>query len=213
MRSEIGSLAEAYAQATSEAQQLDMSQAEALRQTVALSDARREVMSTLIKDLVSSRDAADALANALGRVGDRLIDWGISGLIDAIPEGSGGGLFKGFGGLLGFASGTANTGGRRGEVRGFVHGQEAVIPLPSGGQVPVQIQGGGNRSAQRVDVKVAVEMKNDGQFRAYVEKISQAQSHVTSSQMIAAAAEQERQTFNTNVQAAMRDPRNRARRG
>lgn len=40
----------------------------------------------------------------------------------------------------GFASGTANTGGRRGEPRGIVHGQEAVIPLPAGGKVPVELR-------------------------------------------------------------------------
>src|SRR5690606_15363706 len=40
----------------------------------------------------------------------------------------------------GFASGTANTGGHRGQVRGVVHGQEAVIPLPSGGKVPVELR-------------------------------------------------------------------------
>lgn len=39
----------------------------------------------------------------------------------------------------GFASGTANTGGQRGEPRGVVHGQEAVIPLPDGGKVPVEM--------------------------------------------------------------------------
>jgi hypothetical protein len=40
-----------------------------------------------------------------------------------------------------FADGTANTGGQRGQPRGIVHGQEAVIPLPNGGKVPVQISG------------------------------------------------------------------------
>lgn len=49
-----------------------------------------------------------------------------------------------FADILGFADGTANTGGMPGEIRGFVHGQEAVIPLPSGGRVPVQLSGGDN---------------------------------------------------------------------
>jgi hypothetical protein len=46
--------------------------------------------------------------------------------------------------LPGHADGTANTGGRPGQPAGIVHGQEAVIPLPSGGKVPVVVQGGGN---------------------------------------------------------------------
>lgn len=41
--------------------------------------------------------------------------------------------------MSGFSSGTANTGGQRGEPRGVVHGQEAVIPLPNGGKVPVEL--------------------------------------------------------------------------
>lgn len=55
------------------------------------------------------------------------------------PMGEGFSWLTGIGGLPGHASGTANTGGSRGEPRGIVHGQEAVIPLPSGGKVPVQL--------------------------------------------------------------------------
>lgn len=39
----------------------------------------------------------------------------------------------------GFSRGAANTGGSRGEPRGVVHGQEAVIPLPGSGKVPVEL--------------------------------------------------------------------------
>ena len=45
----------------------------------------------------------------------------------------------GFASLIGYSQGTANTGGQRGQPMGIVHGQEAVIPLPNGGRVPVQI--------------------------------------------------------------------------
>lgn len=54
---------------------------------------------------------------------------------------------------VGYSSGTANTGGQRGQPRGVVHGQEAVIPLPSGGKVPVQMMGGGSGGSP---VKVVV---------------------------------------------------------
>ena len=58
--------------------------------------------------------------------------------------------------LPGHASGTPNTGGSRGQVRGLVHGQEAVIPLPSGGKVPVtvsmpQMPRGGGQTVQVID--------------------------------------------------------------
>ena len=69
-----------------------------------------------------------ALANVLEGAGGRLIDSGISGLGTAI-------------GIPGFAGGTANTGGLRGQAVGIVHGQEAVIPLPNGGKIPVMVSG------------------------------------------------------------------------
>lgn len=98
----------------------------------------------------------------------------------------GGGLFGGpkilnagggFAGLIGYSSGTANTGGQRGQPRGIVHGQEAVIPLPDGGKVPVQLQGsgGGGSSAQpqgvAVDVRVSVD--KDGNLQAFVDQVAQ----------------------------------------
>lgn len=58
-------------------------------------------------------------------------------------------------GAPGFASGTANTGGGRGEPRGIVHGQEAVIPLPSGGKVPVQLAASPAPTAPSVNLTYA----------------------------------------------------------
>jgi len=62
-------------------------------------------------------------------------------------------------GLPGHASGTANTGGARGQVQGLVHGQEAVIPLPNGGKVPVQL---------RVPQMPAIQSANSGGVSAPV---------------------------------------------
>lgn len=91
-----------------------------------------------IDDLIAGRSAAEALANVLGQLGDKLIDMGLGAIF-----GSGSSNFGALGqlfGLPGHASGTANTGGVRGQARGIVHGQEAVIPLPSGGKIPVSIR-------------------------------------------------------------------------
>lgn len=94
----------------------------------------------------------------------------------------GGGLFGrapilnvggGFKGLIGYSRGTPNTGGQRGVPAGIVHGQEAVIPLPSGGKVPVQLQGGTvSDRPQAVDVNVRVSMDRNGNLQAFVEDIS-----------------------------------------
>jgi hypothetical protein len=97
----------------------------------AAGDSFREFVDGLID---GSADAADALkgleasiANlVLGRASNQIF----SGITSAL-------------GIPGFAGGTANTGGSRNQVRGIVHGQEAVIPLPRGGGVPVDVRGGG----------------------------------------------------------------------
>ncbi len=59
-------------------------------------------------------------------------------------------------GIPGFAMGTANTGGSRGEVRGVVHGQEAVVPLPNGGKIPVQISGASTQRTVAAALPVAM---------------------------------------------------------
>lgn len=90
-----------------------------------------------VADLIEGRTAAEALGNVLSQLGNQLIDLGMGALFGT---GGGKGQFGLIGSALGFASGTANTGGRRGEPRGIVHGQEAVIPLPNGGRVPVDLR-------------------------------------------------------------------------
>lgn len=93
-----------------------------------------------ISDMREGVDATEALGNALNKIADKLLDKGIDIALDAaLPTGAGS-AGKGLRGLLGFSTGTANTGGQRGQVRGVVHGQEAVIPLPNGGRVPVDLR-------------------------------------------------------------------------
>jgi hypothetical protein len=111
----------------------------------------------------------------------------LSSVIQTIRIGSnglitGGGIIGGVGSLLGFASGTPNTGGARGEPRGIVHGQEAVIPLPSGGRVPVELRlppalkagggGGGGTSIQIINntsSKVETQTSRDSNGREIVQ--------------------------------------------
>jgi len=134
----IVELAEGYAQATAQAARLQEQQdrvRDGMREWLSLG---QEVTKGFISDLVAGTSAAEALGNALGRIGDKLLDIALNSVF-----GGGGGGFNPLGligSLFGFASGTANTGGKRGEARGVVHGQEAVIPLPAGGQVPVELR-------------------------------------------------------------------------
>lgn len=93
---------------------------------------------------------------------------GLFGVGKSLLGGLGGGVDP-WAGMRGFATGTANTGGTRGQSRGVVHGQEAVIPLPNGGRVPVDIRvpkigGTGSAAASGpVNINVNVEGANGDQ--------------------------------------------------
>lgn len=143
LREQIRQLADQYAMATVEAAQLAEEQGEVRRRADEMRDLKRDTLGGFIKDLKAGKSGAEALSNAISRLSDKLLDLWLSAAFDGPRAGSGnifGNLFAGIGKILGFSQGTANTGGRRGQPRGVVHGQEAVIPLPNSGKVPVQIQ-------------------------------------------------------------------------
>lgn len=121
----------------------------ALENQIAVQDGVRQGMIDI--GLAATRgadDFTDAIGNMLRRLADLIIELYVlkplvESIFGAMGTGGGGSLGSLLGtaiGSIGFASGTANTGGRRGEPRGIVHGQEAVIPLPAGGKVPVMIR-------------------------------------------------------------------------
>lgn len=112
----------------------------------AVQNVAKQAFSSFISDLRSGKTAAEALTNTLGKLADQLIDMALNQAIAGLFGGllvpkaatkSVGSLIPGLGG---FAGGTANTGGARGQVRGLVHGQEAVIPLPGSGKIPVDLR-------------------------------------------------------------------------
>ena len=83
--------------------------------------------------------------------------------------GGGGGFLSGLLGMFGFAryGGVMKpyaTGGiARGRNAGYpaiLHGTEAVVPLPSGGKIPVEMKSGG--AANTNNVSISVNMSNDG---------------------------------------------------
>lgn len=148
LQASIDELAEGYARATVEANELAYAQDNARRSAEEMRDLGKDVMGGFISDLRAGKSASEALANALNKVADKLLDVALNSIFDAKPAAGGsggflGGLFGSIGKIFGFSRGTANTGGQRGQARGVVHGQEAVIPLPAGGKVPVQIQSPG----------------------------------------------------------------------
>lgn len=114
-------------------------------------DMTKDFASGFVSDILNGKSAMEALTGALQNLANKLIDMALDQLINGLFSnllgvvGGGGGAFSpnttlgGFIGLPGHATGTANTGGVRGQVAGIVHGQEAVIPLPSGGDIPVRL--------------------------------------------------------------------------
>ncbi|TCU18805.1 phage tail length tape measure family protein [Rhizobium sullae] len=144
LRDQMSQLATEYASATAEAKQLSESQREIQRNAEEWVNLEKDVLGGFITDLTKGKSAADALADALGKIGNKLLDMALDEGLSIGGTGSGGSgffssLLSGFGKIFGYASGTANTGGKRGQPAGIVHGQEAVIPLPAGGKVPVTI--------------------------------------------------------------------------
>lgn len=97
----INELATAYAQASSDADRLAESQDKARESAEEMRALGKDVMSGFISDLRQGKSASEALAGALSKVADKLIDIALNSVFD------GGG---GIGGLLG--------GGRRGGLLG-----------------------------------------------------------------------------------------------
>ena len=142
LKEKIDALAEGYANATVEAAKLAESQEKIKQSAEDMKALGKDVLDGFISDIANGKSAAEALEGALGKIADKLLDIALNAVFDNLFRGSGssgGGLFGSIGKLFGFASGTANTGGRRGEPRGIVHGQEAVIPLGAGGKIPIQM--------------------------------------------------------------------------
>lgn len=146
--------------------------------------------STLVNGLTSTGDLLGSLIDATRQLGNELIQMAANQAIKSLFNTLSGGLLGGFGSVAGgaaipmggfipgltgpklFASGTPNTGGQRGEPMGVVHGQEAVIPLPSGGKVPVQLQQGA-AGAHGVEVTFHMSVGSDGNVMPGIDSVVQ----------------------------------------
>lgn len=138
-RAEIDQLSESYARASANAEVMATAQQLAEQAFDDLASAGRNALDTIIDGFLEGKDAGEIFNSVLKDLAKNLINIGLNQLGGGMQAGGFNPL--GFlGGLFGFSKGTPNTGGARGQVRGVVHGQEAVIPLPSGGKVPVEMK-------------------------------------------------------------------------
>lgn len=108
VRASVGKLADAYIAASQEAEALAKAQRESARQQEEVNNQLRDLEQTgsdamkgLVKDLISGKRPADALAAAIGKISDKLIDLALNQLFD--------GLFAGL--LTGKNAGGVNLGG------------------------------------------------------------------------------------------------------
>ncbi len=148
LKGQIEMLATAYARASSAGDQLKASQEKAAQVAQEFNALGKDLLGGFISDLQAGKSGAEALANAIGKIGQKLLDSGL----DAIFGGgkAGGGIFGSlFGGFLGGKSkfpaapggGLYAKGGIADQASIFGEdGAEAAVPLPDGRRIPVSLK-------------------------------------------------------------------------
>lgn len=119
----INELAAAYANASVAVEEAAIKQEEVAaseEELIARADELRnlsnDVLGGFINDLVSGKTAAEALAGALGKIAQKLIDIGVNALTESLFGGFGTALGGVFGGGGGTAATVAHSGGRVGSI-------------------------------------------------------------------------------------------------
>lgn len=148
MRDNIRQIADEYARATAEANQLAEAQDKIRQRSEEWQDLAKDATRGIVDDLIAGKSAADAFSNALGRIAQKLLDMAFDDLFTGLFKGGGGGGF--LGGLIpGFATGTnyapgglAIVGERGPELVNLPRGSQ-VIPNHAIGS-PAMLSGGGS---------------------------------------------------------------------
>ncbi|NGN45184.1 tape measure protein [Mesorhizobium sp. CGMCC 1.15528] len=124
LRAEIAALANQYALATVEAAKLGESQDKIRERAEDMRDFQKDLTRGIVDGFIEGKKAADIFADALSKIGNKLLDI-------AFDTAFGGGSEKGFGfvgKLFGFASGGYTGSGGRYQPAGIVHKGEYVVP-------------------------------------------------------------------------------------
>lgn len=216
LREQISALADTYAQASAQSKELAKSQADIRKQAEEWASLEKDTFKGFLSDLKDGKSGAEALSNALNKVADKLLDMamesifntkGAGGVTGSGGSGIFGSIFGGIGKLFGFASGTANTGSRPGTPVGIVHGQEAVIPLPSGGRVPVTIATPKANAQKSSNDTVSINLTDDsGRMAA----IANQQIQTASGTIVHVAVTQSYKQVKGNMAGLMTDAQARA---
>lgn len=93
VKSKIGALADAYSRAAQEARALAKSQQEAEQKAQDLAETGKSVFKGFVSDLVHGKSASDALASALGKIGEKFLDLALDQMWQGMMDNGGKGLF------------------------------------------------------------------------------------------------------------------------
>lgn len=129
LRKEIAAAAEQWALASVEANKLAESQDKIRQRAEEWRDTQKDALRGIVDDLIQGKSAADAFANALQKIGNKLLDMAFDDLFTGLFKsggGGGGGIFGQIGKLFGFANGGYTGSGPRNQPKGIVHAGEVV---------------------------------------------------------------------------------------
>ena len=102
-RAAISAMATAYAEADEQARKLQETQDKAQQRLQEWKDTQQDAMKGFIKDLASGKDAMDTLADAVGKLADKLLEIALDNLFGESGSSGGGGIlgaiFSGIAGL------------------------------------------------------------------------------------------------------------------
>jgi GH24 family phage-related lysozyme (muramidase) len=190
LSAKISELAENYAKATAAGGMLAESNQKLVATMQQSSTFGKDLLGGFISDLKAGKSATEALAGALEKVANKLLDIALNSLFDGSKPGSGGGILGGLFSLFFAKNGGVYAGGRPQPMKTFARGgvsrsaaifgeagPEAAVPLPDGRRIPVDLRaptvapGFGGR--QKVDVTVGVSADNNGNLMPFVESVSQ----------------------------------------
>jgi GH24 family phage-related lysozyme (muramidase) len=203
LSAQISQLAENYAKATAAGGMLAESNQKLVATMQQSSTFGKDVLGGFISDLKAGKSATEALAGALEKVANKLLDIALNSLFDGSKPGSGGGILGGLFSFLFAKDGGVYSHGRMQPMKTFARGgvsrsaaifgeagPEAAVPLPDGRRIPVDLRAPtvapGSAGRQTVDVTVGVAADNNGNLMPFVESVSQRTAAGVTRQGIAA---------------------------
>jgi tape measure domain-containing protein len=181
LRANIDTLATGYANATVEAAKLAEAQDLAKQAMTDWFDLGKSATRGFIDDLIEGKSAAEALGNVFNKLGDKLLDMGLTALFGGGP----GGGFGAVGKLFGFAKGGIAANGKpkmfaNGGVSNSASvfgeaGPEAAVPLPDGRRIPVDLRmpANDNRAASNTTVPISIQIDATGADAAGLARVEQ----------------------------------------